>query len=119
MIYKADGGEITIASEKLDTDVQPMIEKLVHGTARGTNKRTGNKRFDETFTYFDNDILSDLETDEGNLNNLEIYMFGNTTNTPDHTVPNVDVIASERMVFDPEAEDEGGLELNVKRVWNG
>lgn len=119
LVYKATAGDINIAGEKLATDIQPTIEKLVQTTAKGVSRRTGNKRFDESINYFDDDILADLETDEGNLNNLEVYLLGNDTATPDHTIPEMEIIASERMNFDPEAEDEGGLVLDLFRVWNG
>ena len=119
LIYKATGGDITIPGEKLATDIQPVIEKLVQSTARGVNRRTGNKRIDESVNYFDDDILSDLEADEGNLSDLEIYFLGNTGSTPDHTIPEMELIASERMNFDAEAEDEPGLELQIYRTWNG
>ncbi|WP_441001316.1 hypothetical protein [Fodinibius sp. SL11] len=119
LVYKATGGDITIPGEKLATDIQPVIEKLIQSTARGVNRRTGNKRIDESVNYFDDDILSDLEADEGNLNDLEIYFLGNTSATPDHTIPSMELIAHERMNFDAEAEDEPGLQLDIYRTWNG
>lgn len=117
LVYKADGGDVTIPGEKLATDVTPTIEKLIQTTAKGVNRRTGNKRFDVSINYFDDDILTDLEADEGNLNDLEVWMLGSAS--ADHTIPSIDIIATERMVFDPEAEDEGGLQLDLFRVWNG
>lgn len=117
LVYKATGGDITIPGEKLAADAAPVIEKLTGTTARGTNRRTGNKRFDATFTYLDDDILTALEADEGNLNDLEIWMLGSIA--ADHTIPAIDLIATERIDADPESETGGGLDIQAFRVWNG
>lgn len=117
LVYNADAGAINIPGEKLNTIAESVIEKLVRQSAKGNISRTGNKRFDETFQYIGTDIKSAIEADEGNLNDLEIWFLGSTA--ADHTIPALDLIWSDRMIFDPEAEDEGGGEIRVYRTWNG
>lgn len=117
IVYQATGGDIEIAGEDLSAEGEAVIEKLVRQSAKGTLDRTGNKQIDHTFVHAGDDVKSAIEADEGNLNSLEIWMLGSAS--ADHTIPNLDLIWSDRMVFDPQAEDEGGGNIRVYRVWNG
>jgi hypothetical protein len=118
LVYKAEGGDITIPGEDINAEGEAIIDKLVRQTAKGTIDRTGNKQFDHTFMVAGDDYKSDIEADEGNTNDLEVYYLGSTS-TPDQTIPSLDLIWSDRMNFDPSAEDENGGELRVYRIWNG
>lgn len=117
LVYKATAGDITIAGEDINAEGEAVIEKLVRQTAKGTISKTGNKRFDHTFMVAGTSNKSAIEADEGDLNNLEVWFLGSAS--ADHTIPDVDLFWTDRMIFDPESEDENGGEIRVFRVWNG
>lgn len=117
LVYKATAGDVTINGEDLNNEGEAVIEKLVSQTAKGTVNRTGNKRFDHTFMHKGTSVKAAIEADEGNLNDLEIWFLG--SGSADHTIPSLDLIWQDRLLFDPEAEDEPGGEIRVMRVWNG
>ncbi len=117
LVYKATAGDIEIPGQNLANEGEALIEKLVRESAKGTINRTGNKRFDHTFDYLGDDVKADIEADEGNLNDLEVWYLGSAS--ADVTIPDVELMWHDRLVFDPAAEDENGGEIRVYRVWNG
>src|SRR5699024_6595681 len=102
LVYQATAGPIELLAQNMGTDFEAVIEKITANTARGTLRRTGNKMVDFTFNYYDSSILSDLEADENNVNDLEIWQLGSAS--ADGTIPDVELIAQERIVGDPESE---------------
>ena len=119
LVYKATAGDVTIAGEKLEANGELIVEKLVRNTARGTIDRTGNKQVDFEIFCSDNSLISAIEADEGNLNDLEIYQLGNDTATPDETLPSLDLIVHDRGDFDPASDTGSGFNLRIFRIWNG
>ena len=119
LVYKATAGDITIAGEKLEASGELIVEKLVRNTARGTIDRTGNKQVDFEIFCSDSSLLAPIESDEGNLNDIEIYQLGNTTSTPDKVIPSLDLITNEIGEFDPASDTGSGFNLRIFRIFNG
>lgn len=119
LVYKATAGDVTIAGEKLEANGELIVEKLVRNTARGTIDRTGNKQVDFDIFCSDSSLLAPIESDEGNLNDIEIYQLGNTTSTPDKVIPSLDLITNEIGEFDPASDTGSGFNLRIFRIFNG
>lgn len=119
LVYKATAGDVTIAGEKLEANGELIVEKLVRNTARGTIDRTGNKQVDFEIFCSDSSLLAPIESDEGNLNDIEIYQLGNTTSTPDKVIPSLDLITNEIGEFDPASDTGSGFNLRIFRIFNG
>lgn len=119
LVYKATAGDITIPGEKLEASGELIVEKLVRNTARGTIDRTGNKQVDFEIFCSDSSLLAPIESDEGNLNDIEIYQLGNTTSTPDKVIPSLDLITNEIGEFDPASDTGSGFNLRIFRIFNG
>lgn len=119
LVYKATAGDITIPGEKLEASGELIVEKLVRNTARGTIDRTGNKQVDFEIFCSDSSLLAPIESDEGNLNDIEIYQLGNATSTPDKVIPSLDLITNEIGEFDPASDTGSGFNLRIFRIFNG
>jgi hypothetical protein len=106
LIYKADAGDITISGKDLDTGTNIELTKIVRDSAIGASLTTGNKQFDFEINCYDFTNQAAIVTDEDNLNDLEVYVLGNT-GTADLTISNVNLIVDEVANFDPASEDGG------------
>lgn len=115
MVYDATAGAVNLLAEHMNTDFSTVIDKLTTSTARGTERPTGNKSVDFTFMYFDTSVRSAIESDEGDLNSLEIWQLGSTS--ADETIPDVELIVQDSIEADPDADQPSGLEIQVRRTW--
>ncbi|MCP9289987.1 hypothetical protein [Gracilimonas sediminicola] len=109
-VYKADAADITFNGEDIifpNSDDAAVIQRIIIGTAKGSERTTGNKIHEITFQHVGTSVLSDVETDDGNLNDFEIWQLGSTS--ADETFSNVNLVCvEERAMVDPESEDMGG-----------
>lgn len=115
IVYKATAGDITLNGKDMDTDFEAMIEKITGNSAKGTLRKTGNKRVDFTFNYYDTSVRAAIEADEGDLNAVEIWQLGSAS--ADETISDVELIVQDQFQADPESETPSGLQIRVYRTW--
>lgn len=113
--YGGSPSDVSIDGNKLSTDWGSLIEKLEKATAKGGIKGTGLKRIDTNIMCDDASAISSLKTNEGSFATLEIYELGETS-TATYSIDNVNAIVNDRIIADPESEDDWAAELHIKAV---
>lgn len=108
---------ITLDGDELAPEDELAIERLVQKSARGTETKQGNKRVEVEIKYRDPSIASSIETEDGNMADLEIWQLGSSS--ADETVPSLGIqLLREVIQMDPEAEEGSHLVLKIYRTWN-
>lgn len=116
-VYKADAADITFNGEDIifaNSDDAAVITGIFNNTAKGSERKQGNKVHEVTFHHVGTSVLSDVETDDGNLNDFEIFQLGSAS--ADDTWSNVNLVCTEeRATIDPEG-DPGGQVYRARVV---
>ena len=106
LVYSADAGDVTFNGEDilLDNTTAATIERILQNTAKGTERKQGNKKFSFEFMHTGSTAASNMaavETDEGNLNNFAFWQESSIS--ADHTESDVNlVVVREEYSADPE-----------------
>lgn len=111
-VYKAGAGDVTFEGEDVlieESDAAALTTTLKVNTAKGTERKQGNKVnaliFKETGSTSSANAAA-VETDDGNLNNFEIWQLGSSS--ADVTWANINLIVEEEAVtLDPEGNPSG------------
>lgn len=89
------------------------VERIITDTAKGTERRQGNKTHLIEFFHVGTSHVSAVDADEGNINTMSIFQLG-STNADDTFDCNL-VVVSERATVDP-ASDPSGVLYRAKLV---
>lgn len=108
-VYKADAGDITFNGEDVlveDSDAAALTTTIKANTAKGTERKQGNKVNALIFKHVGTSVATSVNTDDGNLNNFEIWQLGSAS--ADVTWANVNLIVEEEgITLDPEGTPSG------------
>ena len=116
LTYNADAGLITFNGEDIifaNSSDAYTVERIITDTAKGTERRQGNKTNLIEFFHVGASQLSAVDADEGNINTMSIFQLG--SNSADDTFDCNLVVVSERATVDPSG-DQSGILYRAKLV---
>lgn len=118
LVYAADAGDVTFNGEDilLDNTSEMTIERILQNTAKGTERKQGNKIFQFEFMHTGSSAATNMaavETDEGNLNDFEVWQNGSSS--ADHTESDVNLVVV-REVYATDPEGVSGVIYRAKHI---
>jgi hypothetical protein len=118
LVYSADAGDVTFNGEDilLDNTSEITIERILQATAKGTERKQGNKPFEFEFMHTGSSAASNMaavETDEGNLNDFAVWQEG--SGSADHTESDVNLVVV-REVYAADPEGVSGVVYRAKHI---